>query len=1093
MGSEFTQYPQLSGLLVPDERITYLRIDEDLSSFTEAGPIPGTPSPNQDTDLSLREAGVHPDGLELEIQTQISGLPIRGGAGYVWKEEDSDTWLGADHPGIVTGHEVLSTTEAVGTAYVIRLSGGRILAVQRDSGAPSNVRLFRFDAEDDSWANLGIISIDGYTFGSGHHPCLVQLSDDRVLLFLQSDGTYDTLRNVDVLVSSDDGDNWSVYALRVIAEAVASNNPLRVRAAVTSAGAMLAIGTDAAGPAQSIVTYGATTAAGPFTTVSADVGAELAADSGGGDTDTHDLISLRDGSFLLVCRAQDSAVYSWVSVSLPSASTPIADGTQKELETSDLTPDVPTFANNPGCALWLGEDGNLYCLASGSTGVGTHRYELLRRSVDGGNSWRLWNGYNISFRESSTDYMKLYGAADMGGRVFVVGQGEDELAERCIYMGGHSSHTMPQGANIAGDFRPESYVCYSQVSDLDAADLGGGLYVPTALPADHGWVRTTPAGAATDALVVGNLYLSGTGTLLYTEDSEVLEYGGIVAEMEIKVSTLTGADTGLQVRLSNYVSGTDATFVYECALKAGIDSLLLVDMSGPTTIDTINDLDFTEFTLVRLAMDEDGNVRTWYGTQGQRREWSDGPSGTLTDTSGTLATVGTRFRWGKLDNSSQESTWSHVGWCGWPYRSTRLSSSTPAAGYSNPEDVRPLEFSPIPQYLRKGVEVYATDGPTLQGDQWSLGPEYTYPVSNIHHEISPAPAAVYRSTTDASASQIVWQIDTTYKGRFRSPTLGLCLLRCNFRTADLDITEDGGISWTTLGEIDLAEGLDSLTFELDGNAVTVDTGTAQTAGRYIWPDEFRGATVKLIGGTTEFRKIKGNTGGSWTDATSKRPLFELEGMDGTEPASGTCEIWARSGVLMVHDITDKATHVRLSISSGDTADGYHECGQAIIGDVFVFGNAPSFGRNITTTIQAETEVDPSGVSYARATGLPIREVDISWDEGMPTRRLYRDTINPDYVTAADGGEPVANRNDVVLAMEALVSQRLEGPTRPVVYLGRIPRGSGSHTITDRSLVIYGRVTSDPSVEPFQGYEGRDEVMRAGRVTVTEIPGGWEAP
>jgi hypothetical protein len=62
-----------------------------------------------------------------------------------------------------------------------------------------------------------------------------------------------------------------------------------------------------------------------------------------------------------------------------------------------------------------------------------------------------------------------------------------------------------------------------------------------------------------------------------------------------------------------------------------------------------------------------------------------------------------------------------------------------------------------------------------------------------------------------------------------------------------------------------------------------------------------------------------------------------------------------------------------------------------------------------------------------------------------------------------------------------------------VYLGKVERGSGDHVITDRQLIIYGRVTSNPGVEPFQGYEGKDEVQRSSRVVVSEIPGGWEAP
>jgi hypothetical protein len=1094
MGARYTKYSQLSGLLVPDERVTFANLDSSLSSYTEGSPIVGQPVPSGATDLSLRSTGTNSDQHKIDVQTQTSGIPVRNGAGYVWRDSGSSSWYGADHLGLVTGHEVLSATYIPrGGIAVERLEGGRVVAISRPKTLSNGLHRMIFDASADSWTQTTVVSVAGYTFGVGSSPGLCVAPDGKLYLFLQSDRAVNSYRNVDILVSDDKGDSWSVYAQRVVDDNIISTNDLRIRAAVTDAGVFLALGTTESS-AQNVRTYAATTPAGPYGLVTSDTGAQLSINAGNGDTDTHDCVALPDGSVLFVTRHTDSAnVDAWVSVALPTVSTPIANGLQRQIQSTDLTPDVPEYAHDPAASVWLGEDGDIYGLISSSSGVGDHTSELLRRSSDGGRSWVLWHGNNISLRESSTDYLMKYGAVDMGGRLFVITTDEDEGATRAVYMGGHSTQTFPRGYHILGAsyFSADSYVTYAKVTDISPTQLQGALYLPTAIPTDVGWSKS---GAASEAITNGLFELSGTGLLIYSQTDTNSAYQGIVAEISLKVTTLTDEDTGITLQLSNNSGANDATYVYAATIKAGTGSFTLTDaisgspVSGSATVTH----DMTNETLIRIAMDKAGNVKTWYGSQSQRRQWSEGPAGTLTDDSGTTPGADTLAKWGKLDSSSQESTWSHVGWCGWPDVCTRLSSDTPAAGYANPEDVRPLDFSPLSQYVRKGIELTAMDGPTLQGEQWTVTADHLYPAESALPEVSPAPSNTYRSDSDSDDQDLVWTL-STQKARLRNSTIGLCLLRCNFKTAKLQYSDNSGGSWNTAATLDLASGLDSLTFTRQGTALLVDTGTAQAAGRYIWPDEFRGSTVKLIGGSTSVRKIKGNSGGSWTDAISRRPVFILEGVDGTEPTSGTCEIWARSGVVIAHEFTSEATHLRLRIDSGTTADGYQEVGQILIGDVFVFGNSPSFGREITTQQRAEISEDSSGATYARRSGLPSRQVSFSWDEGMETRRLYQYNIKPDYVTGTDAGKAVANRGEAVMALESLVSQRLGGAASPVVYLGKVERGSGDHVITDRQLIIYGRVTSNPGVEPFQGYEGKDEVQRSSRVVVSEIPGGWEAP
>ena len=62
--------PTFRGLLVPDERVSVANISAADSSYSQAGPKPGIPTPQADTDLNLEASGTQSASKQLRIATQ---------------------------------------------------------------------------------------------------------------------------------------------------------------------------------------------------------------------------------------------------------------------------------------------------------------------------------------------------------------------------------------------------------------------------------------------------------------------------------------------------------------------------------------------------------------------------------------------------------------------------------------------------------------------------------------------------------------------------------------------------------------------------------------------------------------------------------------------------------------------------------------------------------------------------------------------------------------------------------------------------------------------------------------------------------------
>ena len=128
----------LRGLLTVDPRVVDAsNLWSAQSSYTQAGPLPGVPVPQRETDMVLMTTGVQAAGNQLRVQVHRAGLPGLGdsAAGFIWQYQGDTNWRGCDVPSVITSWESIEWTSTPGTliaakeADCITLANGDVLAI----------------------------------------------------------------------------------------------------------------------------------------------------------------------------------------------------------------------------------------------------------------------------------------------------------------------------------------------------------------------------------------------------------------------------------------------------------------------------------------------------------------------------------------------------------------------------------------------------------------------------------------------------------------------------------------------------------------------------------------------------------------------------------------------------------------------------------------------------------------------------------------------------------------------------------------------------------------------------------------------------
>lgn len=1051
-------------------------------TYTQSGPRAGVPADQGSSAMVLQATGTPSQDGHLEVVASRAGMPDDR-AEFIWRDVDggdgTDDYKGWDGPELVTGWESLkaataSTTNQETYLAAITLQSGDVLAVTGQNGTSSGgqfaLYLSRYSAAS-GWSALSNVNP-----GNGENQpgvALLQTIDGAVQMYVVADGG----AQIDVLKSTDDGDSWAPMSLRVLEEDIAVADIKKISAAVAGNDILLFVSYVDGSANYQGVQYASTDMGKSFYRVGS---AAFSTDSPDSDeVEGPAVVGLGYAGFIAAWRDRVGARYRCARI--PNAGTAIATSAFVNLGDAN---------NSEDCALAL------YRRPAGDVLVSFHRdgtaYGDLHqmRSIDQGDTWDDLNTA-VQLDKSTapnTELLYYYDYAECGGRGLLITRYKtggtnsyDRWTTACLFLGGYSTQTAPGlDAASAGAYGEAGWMSWGQ-GGTSGTD-GSGPWFPMCLPGDLADVSNGGAGG-TEAITDSKATLSTTSADDYWEWSSTLA-GGACCEASFAVISGGSASTegvGLEVVRRNGSSH------YKVTVRASTTAWALYDEGGsPTQIGSNVTIDMTTPLRIRVLMDTDGTVQTFYARDGHIRTWTAGPSGSATSIGSVLDS---RLRFGHTASVTASSEWYFAGFSRhvlgrWAPRST----NTVFSGWTNPTDLRGVPASGTPRAITDGVSVAAVDGPACVDDAWDIRADYAYPISAMLPSSKSSPNQPWRSVADNTEMLIPFDPEPIFSGNAVAEAKAWWLSFHNCNVKQLIIEGYNGSAWSTVLQLDAFEFFDGLKYSRVGRILAPDTGQTQTAERYFFRELHAGDTFDF--GTSDpvvLRKIAHNKEGAWTNQTTVIPalVMESDDLDGTEPSSGTGSVWRRDFGGVVYQLTDYQMW-RIKIPAHKTADGYYQIGAFVIGAPVLFGTPTDRGFSHTTDFLVDYGESPAGRRSFRRRGPPRRSLEFAMaNTAIDLNNVQADSPVPDYVTP-DGTSPIAAVADTSRQVEGVI-RRCTELGLPTVYVSRLDKLSGatSELITEPLRMLYGRLRTNPRRDHVVGNEFESEVERLNTVVVEE--------
>ena len=1119
------------GLLIPDERIKPSNLSASDSSYTQAGNEPGIPEPQTSTDLNLEASGTQSADKELRIATQRGGHPGQGKATFRWKNDaDAATlWRGAWPANCISGWRTIKLVNPVVTTgpraavdpHAVLMDNGNVGVVyHRTFRNPPNsyeqVRFFTINEDGTLGSGTTVYESSIITgLDAGLHPCLMKLPSGRLMLYhYRESKELDTIQ-VQGWFSDDNGSNWTLSSEACLDSAIdISGSPgsgtagydlgtrpaAKMRVAYSGGQVLMLISmraNDTSGSYRDGLIQYASNDQGQFfeqveiwgRTMTATQ-AEIVPSSNGFEV------------FYIGGTVSNDAV---IRKSLSSAYIPTSTATQRNgpgvLQAGNWAPGrlVSTsggYNEDADLAACLGDDGILYVACRGRASAGSYSssnlceirmcmdvsggasrntyYKLLGQGTSGAETSAA-NGGTIYFGEGTADYPSNLMLCPANGRLMCLHNNiastatrDDSLAQ--MNLGGYQTITL---GDYASDGALQRRVCW---------DI---TYLPIEKPDNfNGWTLATGGG---NSQSVNNGYLAletsaPAGTIDYYKTPTGTIAEGIIAHFGVQFVSSTGSVDQVFARFRQ-ADGSDK-YTIDVFILDG--SIKVEDNNGGASLGTLS-IDTKTNGVEVLVFMRSGKATVYARDRSNKPDetWSAVCSNAAVSDSGT-GTMQVRFGHEAGGSLTTSSRWYFFNWV-----SDEYAGGTPSStGFTNPDDLLGQPFSNTEStYVDDGVKIRGIDGPTVPGDTWNIDTRYNYSVNNIMVGSESSPAKGWRSTNE-SANTIAW----AFQGANSYRTLGLYLDGCNWKTATLFGYNGVTSSWTSLASINMSVGQETLAYNRLGNTVKVNTSASTAAGRYYEMNEFIGGTIDL--GSSKFRTITANTPGQWTNAAGHvRPMIEFSGLDNSEPASGTLNIWSPRILVVIHNLGNLYTKFKLAIDAQSTATDDIRIGQMVMGGLELLTQDYSWGRKIETKPNTKVTTYRDGSRTSKKLGDNRRSVAFGWAEGVDTTSIQGSAPTPDWLEGSDTGsaEPIGVRGDIP-SMLTQINAHTAGPNLPVVYCPSIAAGTGgsggSDTITMQGLqaALYGRIAGGIQLDALVGDElssTSGEVIKVATVTVEE--------
>jgi hypothetical protein len=1049
------------------------------AAYTQGGVKQGVPLASGSERMIVEASGTQSEDGEIVFTTQRAGLPIAGGATYVFQDvgaaDTSSQQFGHEGWSTVTGYASLldsngTPTNSNMTPHAITLASGNLFAVIEniETGVGSPFLNMRHFSPTAGWTTI----THTHSGATNQLGCaVVELPDGSILCFIEARGG----DQIDVLRSTDEGTTWATAAERVLDIAVNTADIRRIGAAYNG-GQVLLLVSFHDGANFTLAQYASYDRGATFRQIEDDFRAK--------HTDTKEpsnasAIGMRGGGFLVAYTDTRNGETHRVGR--------LGDAAQNAATMNDVN--VAPYASADAASLAIFEDNDAEVWALCHDNTSGHGDLTLLRSVDGGFEFEgvQYSGNRPVLYSSvgGAAEFKHYTAALSGGRLMIIGKftgsgnANDDHSTVVIYAGGHARHTVP-AADSSDSFGPTDWLAWGE----GGGGTSASLWLPFTQPDNlTGWT-VTGVGTYTSSSISG-LLTTAANTLIFEHDWENTHAAQVCEfALDIESGGSTSTDViSVEVAISDGTSGGAGTYTYIVSIRMTTTGWRLYDVNAAANAAATVTKSLLTKRHFRVAMDNAGNCTIWTAADDHQREWIENVA--VTGLTNTAAAHGNRLRFGHRANGTAVSDWymAGVSYSG-VGKFTPSSSVSVAASWTNPDDLRGREFSATPELVTDGIRLSAAGGPAWKGDAWTVTADYAYPIEHALTNVAPSPAEFYRGTADNVEVLLPFDIEPDFtNAQTIGDNFGVFFFNTNVR--EFAIQTYNGSAWATIATAYAYTDFDALDYVSTGRIVGVDTGASQTGARFFWRMAHAGDTFDFQDGTPTLRKIEANTPGAWTDSTTVRPEIKIEGADGTEPASGTGRVWRRDfGIVYAAAISTQ--QMRIRIPAHETADGYYQIGTMIMGPLVMFGKPTDRGwtRELRPNVDVETRRD--GVRRVQKDGDMRQAIEIAWAEGFDDlSALQMDDPVPDWV--GNNGTPSASHRGTTRDVLGTV-RLLGGALHPCVYLGRVDKlsGASSQAFTMPDSYWYGRIASKSlRVETLYGTESLSEAGRLNTVSFEE--------
>jgi len=1070
--------PNFRGFLVPLEGVT---VDETATTMTQAGPRPGGAVPESDTSLALIMSGEQTDG-DVDLQVVVSGVPTGrdDGVGLVHKPSSAGAYRGWDAPCVIHAWEAavpVSVTTQNKPRYpaVATLADGTVLMVYGGENATlteDRIIAITRNPTTGHWSGNSYVYSYGRLLGGDNeaHPAILVLPSGRILCYYWVPDVVQNLWLVYMSYSDNNGTTWTLGSKRCNPIAMEKNAAGPGATGVDKVGrisavhhrtgigliltARLADTTIGLPSLRDRALQAASTGGSVFRVVYDAFSASAGAGSGSPDSMmVQTMMVVGDAIGVMYGAINFYSGRPWY-LRLGSVWQSMADVTPVEASLGGtrncgelLTTTIAWDDDRYDLTACVDETGIIYAVGRMMPTTEDPTFEpdvYVIRSSDDGATWEAVGqsvigvpGTVCEFTTADTIYPYRIGCCWQRGRIVLthqsVGTAAPSVAETigAMYLGGWTTVTMPTTVTAP------AYDTAGQIT-LPAC------WIPIDVPdASAAW---TASGAGTAALGTGGTYLDITTTVNarnYTTVPAGTVAQGVFCRAEVAVITgVTTADAVvIQLRAADGVSD------YRVTARIGTSSVVFIDGNGATTIGTVT-IDVTAGVEILMQLQGTGFV----GYVRARSSGEDCDLGTRVTTNTLVAAgapaTGNQLRWGHVNATTSHSQWYRMSWD----RSTGTGLNLATMAY--PADLQARHIDARPAQLTAGLAVGAVGGPGFYGMNYAAVQGYDYAAANL--EI-PSPRIGWRAVTPSAGTPPIEMLQyplhptLTVESAIGTPLLGLLVLGANVRTGSI-------------------------------------RGQA-THNPHLSHGECVGWMVEMVpagGGASVFRRLIGNTGGTWGVSGQVQPVLYMEAADGTEPATGTLSLYPPDFAVLAQVGWNTYRALRVVFDAQDTPDGYIAAGTVMLGAVHIVGADWSYGRVVNLEANTSTIEYRDGTDRVTVNGPPARTYEVAMVDGVDMRRALGVAPDPDVYSTSlvAGSKPVGTFQSWPMDLMHLIGA-LDGAATPVAYLDDVQKVD-VQIVNRRDRLAWVRVTSPVRLENRVGLPGRDELVNIATVTMHEV-------